>query len=301
MRGVSRTSFEDARDKLAEVLAAARQPGTGQAARRSTSGRAASGRAASTRAASGAAGPDQIGDELFAVLHLLGQEHGLRRALADPSRPADEKGAVVVELLHGKVSPATEEVVVAVVRSAWASTVDMTDAVEQLAVEAFAAAAEAAGQLDDLEDELFRFGRVVAAEPDLRAALTEPIAPPEGRRELLGTLLDGKVTPVTMRLITEMSLHPRGRHLAASLEMCTRIAAQRRQRLIAVVHVASGLSAQQRRRLAEALAANYGHDVYVNVVIDPTVVGGMTIQIGDELIDASVASRLAAVRRRLAG
>jgi F-type H+-transporting ATPase subunit delta len=299
MRGVSRTSFDDVRDKLAEVLAATGQPGTGQPGRRTASGRTASGRGAPGRA--GAVGPDQIGDDLFAVLHLLDREHGLRRALADPSRPADEKGAVVVALLHGKVSGPAEELIAAVVRSAWASTVDMTDAIEQLAVEAFAAAAEAAGQLDDLEDELFRFSRVIAAEPDLRAALTESAAPPEGKRELLDALLDGKVTHVTLRLITEMSLYPRGRNLATSLEMCTRIAAQRRQRLIAVVRVATELSAPQRRRLAEALAANYGHEVYVNVVIDPTVVGGMTIQIGEELIDASMASRLAEVRRRLAG
>ncbi len=106
------------------------------------------------------------------MLNLLDREHSLRRALADPSKPADEKGAIVVELLHGKVTPATEELVAATVRAHWASPGDMTDALEQLAVEAFAFAAEEAGQLDDLEDELFRFSRVVAREPELRAALT---------------------------------------------------------------------------------------------------------------------------------
>ena len=177
----------------------------------------------------------------------------------------------------------------------------MTDAVEQLAVEAYAVAAEEAGQLDDLEDELFRFGRVVAGEPELRAALGEPVLPDDRKRALLGALLDGKVTPVALRLITEMSLHPRGRSLVVSLEMCTRIVAERRQRLIAVVRTSAAITAEQRRRLADALAAIYGHEVYVNIVIDPTVMGGMTIQVGDELIDASVASRLAAVRRKLAG
>jgi F-type H+-transporting ATPase subunit delta len=299
MRGVSRTSFVELRDQLSEALASPGRPASRAASGRAASGRAASGRAGSARAAS--TGAAALGEDLFAVLRLLDREHALRRALSDPSKPADEKGAVAAALFHGKVTPPAEDLIVAAVRSRWASPADMTDAIEQVAIEAFVIAAEADGQLDDLEDELFRFGRVVAAQPELRAALSEVTVPEEGKRELLGALLDGKVTPVALRLITEMSLHPRGRSLPASLELCTRIAARRRERLIAVVRVASELSSAQRRRLAEALAANFGHDVYVNMIIDPAVMGGMTIQIDDELIDASVASRLAAVRRRLAG
>ena len=335
MRGVSRMSFAELRDQLPEVLAEAGRstgprPGSASADTTAADTTAAGTTAAGTTAAgttaaavsgpgrtgagstgvarTGAAAPGTgtslaatVGDELFAVLHLLDSEPGLRRALADPSKPADEKGAIVVALLHGKVTPATEELAAATVRAPWAGPADMTDALEQLAVEAFAIAAEESGQLDDLEDELFRFNRVVASEPELRAALTEPALPPQGKQGLINALLASKVTPVTLRLITEMSLHPRGRPLVVSLDMCTRIAAERRQRLIAVVRTATGLSAEQRRRLADALAGIYGHEVYVNIVIDPTVMGGMTIQVGDELIDASVASRLSAVRRKLAG
>ena len=335
MRGVSRMSFAELRDQLPEVLAEAGRstgprPGSASADTTAAGTTAAGTTAAGTTAAgttaaavsgpgrtgagstgvarTGAAAPGTgtslaatVGDELFAVLHLLDSEPGLRRALADPSKPADEKGAIVVALLHGKVTPATEELAAATVRAPWAGPADMTDALEQLAVEAFAIAAEESGQLDDLEDELFRFNRVVASEPELRAALTEPALPPQGKQGLINALLASKVTPVTLRLITEMSLHPRGRPLVVSLDMCTRIAAERRQRLIAVVRTATGLSAEQRRRLADALAGIYGHEVYVNIVIDPTVMGGMTIQVGDELIDASVASRLSAVRRKLAG
>ena len=329
MRGVSRASFVSLRERLPEVLAesrrtrparrrsASRATGTGQAgpataapgaaasgaaAGAAAPGTGAAGAAASGTAASGTAGlAATVGDELFAVLGLLDHEHTLRRALSDPSKPADEKGAIAGALLHGKVAPATEEVVAATVRSQWASAADMTDAMERLAVEAYATAAEEAGQLDDLEDELFRFSRVVAREPELRVALTEPVLPEERKRDLLNALLGGKVTPVALRLVTEMSLHPRGRSLVASLDMCTRIAAERRQRLIAVVRAATEPTVQQRRRLAEALAALYGHEVYINVVIDPAVIGGLTIQVGDELIDASVVSRLVAVRRKLAG
>lgn len=243
----------------------------------------------------------RLGNELFAVVGLLDTEHGLRRALSDPGKRADEKGAAASALLHGKVTGRTESLVVAAVKSRWATSGDLVDAIEQLAIEALVLAAEADNGLDDLEDGLFRFGRVVAAQPELRAALASTWLPAERKDELLTALLRGKVTPVTLRLITQMVTHPRGRALPVALDMCASIAAQRRQQLIAVVHSAVELTAAQRRRLADALAATYGHQVHLNVVIDPSVLGGISIQIGDELIDGTAARRLAAVRRKLAG
>jgi F-type H+-transporting ATPase subunit delta len=307
MRGVSRASFAELKDQLPEALTQGSQPPAGggspttspAASSRATTSRAEAGRSASGAATDAAARAESVGDDLFSVLHLLDREHGLRRALADPSRPADEKGAIAVDLLHGKVSEPAEALVAATVRAHWASSADMTDALEQLAVEAFAFAAEDRGQLDDLEDDLFRFGRVVATQPELRAALSESVVSVEHKQELVDALLGGKVSPVALRLISEMSLHPRGRSLVTSLDMCTRIAAERRRRLIAVVRTPTAPTAQQRQRLAEVLAGIYGHEVYINVVIDPTVVGGMTIQVGDELIDGSVATRLGSLRRKL--
>lgn len=243
----------------------------------------------------------RLADELFAVVGLLDAEHGLRRALSDPGRPAAEKGAVVSALLRGKVTRRTESLVVAAVEARWATLGDMLDAIEQLAIEATVLAAKAAGGLDDLEDELFRFGRVVAGQPDLRAALADPSLPAERKRGLLAALLEDKVTAVALRLISQMVAHPRGRSLTVALDMCADIAARRRQQLIAVVRSAVELSVAQRRRLAGALRASYGHPVHLNVVIDPSVMGGISVQIGDELIDGTVASRLVAVRRKLAG
>ena len=270
MRGASRASFADLTDRLtAEDITSATEA-TG------------------------------LGNELFAVVGLLDTEHALRRALSDPGKPAAEKGAVATALLHGKISGRAEALVTAAAESRWASSGDMVDAIEQLAVEAMVLAAESDGTLDDLEDGLFRFGRVVAGQPELRAALADPSAPEEGKRELLGALLNGKVTAVTLRLVDQMVAHPRGRSLTAALDMCAAIAARRREQLIAVVRSAVELSAAQRRRLAEALSSSYGHRIHLNVVLDPSVVGGISVQIGDELIDGTAASRLAAVRRRLA-
>jgi F-type H+-transporting ATPase subunit delta len=249
---------------------------------------------------SSAAVATRLGDELFAVVGLLDTEHGLRRALSDPGKPAAEKAAVTSALLHGKISGRTESLVVAAAESRWATSGNMVDAIEQLAVEAMVIAAEAENGLDDLEDGLFRFGRVVSGQPELRAALASTSLPVERKENLLAALLRGKVTAVSLRLITQMVVHPRGRGLTGALDMCAGLAARRRQQLIAVVRSAVELSATQRRRLADSLAASYGHPVHLNVVVDPSVVGGISVQIGDELIDGTAASRLSAVRRKLA-
>ena len=271
MRGVSRTSFAG----LSERLSAERAESATVATR--------------------------LASELFAVVGLLDTEHGLRRALSDPGKPAAEKGAVVSALLHGRVTRRAEALVAAGAEAHWASSGDLADAIEELAVEAAVLAAEADDGLDELEDGLFRFGRVVAANPDLRATLADPSLPEQGKRELVRTLLEGKVTRVTLGLIEQMVAHPRGRTLVAALDMCADIAARRQQQLIAVVRTAVELSPARRGRLAAALARTYGHDVHLDVVIDPSGVGGSSVQIGDELIDGTAASRLAAVRRKLAG
>ncbi len=241
-----------------------------------------------------------LADELFAVVELLDHQPSLRRALTDPTRPAAARAGLVRTLLEGKVSRTTLHLVAGLAAARWSRTADLVSATEQLAVLAAAAAADEDGELDNLEDELFRFGRVVSGSPELRNALSSPLAPADLKRQLLATLLDGKVTGWAQRLITQAAVHPRGRSLDVTLVEYGRLAAEWRERLIAVVRVAVPLRDSERRRLIAALSAAYGHDIHLNVLIDPGVLGGMSVRIGDELIDGSVASRLAALRRELA-
>ncbi len=243
---------------------------------------------------------DQLGDELFAVTDLLDRQAAVRRALSDPSRPQQARADLAQALLEGKVSQVAVELVTGAARQRWSAPGDLSDATEQLGVIALVTAAEAAGKLDELEDELFRFGRVVGSDPSLRLALSNPFLAAEHKQEVLDALLKRQATRQTVRLVSQAAVHPRGRSLDASLEEFARLAAQRRERLVAEVHVATALTAKQRGRLAAALSAAYGHDVHLNIVIDPQVLGGMSIRIGDELIDGSTASRLAELRRRMA-
>jgi F-type H+-transporting ATPase subunit delta len=268
MRGASRASYAGLRDRLAAITV---DPATSE----------------------------QIGEQLFAVVRLLDSEHGLRRALADASKPAAEKSAVVRRLLHGKVSEATEGLVAEAAEARWATPGDFADALEQLAIEAFTASAQYGGTLDDLEDDLFRFGRVVSGQAGLRMALTGATSP-DAKASLLADLLADKLSGPSLSLVTQVLTHPRGRSPQAVLDLAAGIAARRREQLIAVVRVATELSAAQRGRLLTALTESYGQGIHVNVVYDPSVVGGVSVQIGDELYDGTAASRLADVRRKLA-
>lgn len=270
MRGPSRASLAEAEQRLSDAVAGDRSAAA------------------------------ELSEELFAVAGLLDGEPGLRRALADATRPEGARTGLARGLLGGRVSRPALDLVVGLVTSRWSRPGDLPDAAERLAVLATAAAAEADGHLDDLEDELFRFGRIVAREPELRSALSNPRVAAEGKQSLLDSLLRGRVTPAALRLITHAAGRPRGRSLDESLEVYARLAAGWRRRLIAVVRVAAALTGQQRGRLAAALSAAYDRDVHLNVVLDPSVVGGMSVQIGDDFIDGSVASRLTALRRRLA-
>jgi F-type H+-transporting ATPase subunit delta len=269
MRGASRAAFSVARDELVAAV-------TDQAV-------------AATLSA-----------ELFELVILLDHEPGLRRALTDPTSPEDARSGLVRGLFEGRVARATLDLLADMVTQRWSASRDLPDALEQLAVLATAAAAEAETQLDEVEDELFRFGRIVAAEPDLYAALTSAALPDDRKQELLDALLEGKASAASRRLITQAAVYPRGRNLEVNLGDYARLTAEWRQRLIALVRVATELSNAQRERLRTALTAIYGTGVHLNVVVDPEVVGGMSVQIGDEFIDGSVASQLAALRRRLA-
>lgn len=273
MRGVSRTSLASARERVESLLSAGDTVALGES----------------------------LGDELFAVLHLLDREHGLRRALSDPAQSADRKAETARALLQGKLSDQAVGLVEELVRLRWARSADLADAVDELAVTCAVAGAEAAGKLDELEDELFRFGRIIAARPELRRALGDRAAPADAKAGLAGDLLRGKATAPAVRLVTEAATHPRGRTLDQGLEAYGRIAAQRRSGLVAVVRTPVELTERQKTRLAAALSARYDRDVHLNVEVDPTVLGGLSVQVGDEEIDGSIARRLSDIQRRLGG
>jgi F-type H+-transporting ATPase subunit delta len=242
-----------------------------------------------------------LSDDLFSVSALLDREHPLRRALTDPSRSSDARVGLVRAVLGSQVGGPTADLLAWAVRARWSQPRDLADALELLAVEAQVAAAEQAGRLDDVEDELFRISRVVAGAPELRSALADRSAPVENRASLIEGLLGGRTSEETRRLVRQAVVAPRGRTFDRAVEVYGQVAADRRSRLVATVTASGPLTEQQRTRLGTVLQRIYGHEVHLNVQLDEDIVGGIRVEIADEVIDGSIVSRLDAARRLLAG
>ncbi|MET9960936.1 F0F1 ATP synthase subunit delta [Streptomyces sp. NPDC006326] len=243
----------------------------------------------------------KLAGELAAVTALLDREVSLRRVLTDPAQSGEAKAELVGRLLSGQVGGETLDLVSGMVRSRWSQSRDLVDSLEELAATADLTAAQQGDALDNVEDELFRFGRIVASNTGLRSALTDRSATASAKGELLRSLLSGKANAVTERLVTRLVTHPRGRSLEAGLESLSKLAAERRNRMVATVTTAVPLSDVQRQRLGAVLAKLYGRQMHLNLDVDPSVLGGIVVRVGDEVIDGSVAERLSEASRRMAG
>src|SRR5581483_10133527 len=204
-------------------------------------------------------------------------------------------------LFDGKVSPLSLEVLGDVVASRWSRPRDLVDGVEELARQALLAQADRDGSLDDVEDELFRFGRILVAQPQLATLLGDETAPAARRGELLETVLAGRAGPVTSRLLKQAVRLPRRRPLAELIEQLVDRAAARRHRSVAYVTAASPLSPEQEQRLTDALKAIYRRPMSLKIDVEPAVLGGLVIRVGDEVIDGSVSARRDQARQWMTG
>ncbi|MEU7552580.1 F0F1 ATP synthase subunit delta [Streptomyces sp. NPDC044571] len=243
----------------------------------------------------------ELAGELAAVTALLDREVSLRRVLTDPAQSGEAKAELAGRLLAGQVGGETLDLLSGMVRSRWSQSRDLVDSLEELAATADLTAAQQGDALDNVEDEIFRFGRIVASNTGLRSALTDRAATASAKSALLRSLLGGKANAVTERLVTRLVTHPRGRSLEAGLESLSKLAAERRNRMVATVTTAVPLSDVQRQRLGAVLAKLYGRQMHLNLDVDPSVLGGIVVRVGDEVIDGSVAERLSEASRRMAG
>lgn len=240
-----------------------------------------------------------LAEELFAVGHVLEGQPALRRALADTSTGADASVELAERLFGGKVSARTASVLQSAVRARWSSPGEFAAGLEQLAIQAAFAAAEADNKLDTVEDELFRFGRIVAGRPDLQRALSDQAATDEHRASLVHALLRGRVHKVTERLLTASLTGARARRAEQTVSELSDLAALRRERSIALVSTPVALTDEQEQRLSDELSRIYDRKISLHISLEPELLGGLVVRVGDEIIDGSIQSRLAAARQRL--
>jgi F-type H+-transporting ATPase subunit delta len=250
----------------------------------------------------------QLAKELFGILGMVDSSAGLRRALTDPSRSGDEKSALVRQLVGGKVSADAAEIAGGLASSRWASARDIGDALETLAATVVISVAEnksavsASGitGLEELENDLFSFNQAVASSHEVQRALSEPQASAAAKSALAEKLVPG-VSEEAKVLITQAVSQPRGIKPTRLVERFAELAAKRQQRWIATVSVTRPLSQTQLARLQAGLNGLYGRDLKVNINVDPALIGGIRVQVGDEVLDASVLTRLGELQRQLAG
>ncbi|MBS4752412.1 F0F1 ATP synthase subunit delta [Nocardioides sp. zg-ZUI104] len=240
----------------------------------------------------------KVADDLFAAARTLRSEGALRRFVTDQSVAAPARAGLVGDVFAGKVDPAAAELLSAAVAARWTRSRDLPDALEQLGV--VAAVRSVGAQAETLVDELFGVRQLVKQNSDLRNALSDPARSAADKSALLDTLLGGKVLPATVQLVRQ-SLSGSYRTVTAALEDYERTAADVHGESVATVHAARPLDERAQQRLNTALSRQYGRSVHLNVVVDPAVIGGLRVEIGHDVIDGTVSSRLDDARRKIAG
>lgn len=247
-----------------------------------------------------------LAGELFGVLGVLDGSAGLRRALTDPTREGNEKSALVHSLLDGKASSDAVEITAKLAALRWAGARDISDALETLASTVAIAVAEqgngidgGVGGLEKLENDLFAFKGTVDSDHELQAALTDPQATASAKRTLALRLVPNASAEAQL-LIGQAAEAPRGLRPTALVEKFAELAARRQKRWIAEVAVARPLSGEQTERLRTGLNRLYGRELKLNTTVDPSLVGGLRVTVGDEVIDASTVTRLGELRRQFA-
>lgn len=238
----------------------------------------------------------QVARELFTAAREIADSAQLSGALSAWGAPGTARAQLARTVFAG-YGATSLQLLAAAAGERWSSLDDLIAGVEELAIRA---AALGAGDAD-VEGELFQFSRTVAANPELELALGSRLGDAAAKGALVDKLLAGRANAATVLIVSELVQQPRERRVRALLSRALKIVADQRGRTVATVRVATALDAAQQGRLAAALGAKYGNDVTLNVVVDPTVLGGVRVEIGDDVIDATVSSRINDLRQRLAG
>jgi F0F1-type ATP synthase delta subunit len=247
-------------------------------------------------------GLSTLADDLTSVAGLLIHESAVTRHLTVQAEDAAPRVRLIERLVSDKVGQPALDVLKKAVSERWSAESDLVDAIELVARQALLTRAERAGQVDDVEDQLFRFSRILDAQPRLALLLGNYETAPDARIRLLRKVLDSAgagVSPITAELLAKTVELLRGQSAEVAVQGLAEVAVARRGEVVARVSAASELSDAQQTRLTEVLSRIYGHPVTSQIQTDPELLGGLAITVGDEIIDGTLSSRLAAAQSQL--
>ena len=242
----------------------------------------------------------RIGNELFTITKVLDDSIQLERALTDPSRPVADKVAVLKELLGDNAHPMTMEIMTDLVSRRWSRARDIANAVEDFGVDAMMYYADATDATLQVSIELSELHSALLNLPVVRAKLYDYQATSEARVKLFREVFSGKtLNKVTMRLAEHATCNLRRRRYLETIQWLINKFSRHMGESMVTVTTATPLKKEQIKRLVEVYSAKTGHPVHINSVVDPTVLGGMRIQVGDEVTDNTVVAQLQNLHRKV--
>jgi F-type H+-transporting ATPase subunit delta len=241
-----------------------------------------------------------IASDLAGVAAVLADNPALRRMLTETTAQSDAKVALARKLFEGRIQAPSLSLVTLVAGERWNSGLDLVDGLRRLSRTASFLKAERARELDTVEEEIFRFGRILDANPELSLVLDDPATSADDRVAIVTRLLDGKAHALTVGLLSGLAQDLGGRTFAHGVAELVEQAAQRRDKIVAIATAAAPLTDAEFTRLQAALTGVYSRQVVVHVIVDPTIAGGLRVRVGDEVIDGSISGRMATIRAKLA-
>ncbi len=236
------------------------------------------------------------GQQLFSAGRVIGDSAQLRSMLADPAVAASEKKAVVDSLFSSLGAPA-RGLLAGLVASRWSTQDQLLAGIEEIGIRAVA---RSAPKSLSIEGELFAFGAAVTSDAELELAVGSKLGTNAAKSALVSALLKDKASEQTLAILDHLVQQPRGRRIGGLVRTAAAIVADEAGLAVATITSASPISAAQVDRLRAGLSKSYGRDLEVNLVVDPSIVGGIRVQIGDDVIDGSVSTRINELRQRLA-
>ena len=242
----------------------------------------------------------ELSSHLFFAAETFAANTSLRRAFTDSSRDGASKSALVKDLFGSKISASTSDLLASIASLRWSAAGDLVTVIEQLAIEAEASAANIDGHLDRLESEFFELSRLIADNFELRKALVGN-GSVDAKGVLISDLLSKSASGSTVKLAVALVTSLRGRSIEAAFADYLFGLANRRNRLIALVRVATEITDAQKTRLAAAIEKQVGQPISINIQVDPSIIGGVSVKFADDLVDGSISNRLAGAGRALVG
>jgi len=292
-------------DELDSMAPAAFAPEVAPTDMRSASREAQAAVVARFEAVSGSMSAGDFGtlsDELVAVGSLLLREPALARHLAEANGEFEAKRQLVARVLGGRVGSTTVDLIDTAVSVRWSKTADLISALEQVSRLSLLAKAKREGQADEVAEELFRFGRIIDTQPQLTALLSDYGKPASDRVSLLRNVVDrssSRLNPTTVALLSHTVELLRGERADEAVQDLAELAVSSRGEIVAQVSAAAQLSDGQRRRLTEILSRIYHTPVSLQLIVNPELLGGLAVAVGDEVIDGTLSSKLAAAATKL--